>query len=290
MATILKFRDGRRLKSKVARYLEDPSLIADEGDHAITVLARAFKWASMEDRKRMFLVLSTLAQDELCWILVRLLEDNEADEELKDQVAIYLSVIGAFVSNPQLLNKKLNNIIENTDDKDTRIRAIVALGWEENTLSIPILAELLHDPDSEIQEAAVTAMCNLEDSRLFGILTDRMKNAPFAQKKAILYNLWRFKGKEEEALKIYMEEVDRGDNALKVDILSILMKMGDSIECEGVLRAHLNDPDPEVRLLSAKALLEMEKLTQEDVESLMDDPSMKIKRFAIRAVQKIDGR
>ncbi|OCC15376.1 PBS lyase HEAT domain protein repeat-containing protein [Dissulfuribacter thermophilus] len=290
MATILEFEERRGLKKKVAKYLEDPSLIAKEGEIAISSIVRAFKVASDEERKRMFLVLSTLAQDELCWILVALIEDPEADDDLKDQAAIYLSVIGAFVSNPQLLTKRLNDLVKGPD-KEAKIRAVIAMGWEGNTQSVPILAELLHDKDPEVQEVAVIAMSNLGDSRLFGILTDRLKGASSQQKRAILYNLWRFEGKEEEAMNVYCEALSKEEPGLKSDILTIMSKMDlDSVEdgslVEQTLRNYLGDPDPQVRLACVKALCEKGSLGIKDAQRLVNDPNMEIKRIALSVLEK----
>ncbi|MGQ9745439.1 MAG: hypothetical protein ACUVQV_05520, partial [Dissulfurimicrobium sp.] len=39
------------------------------------------------------------------------------------------------------------------------------------------------DPDQEIQEVAVSALCNLKDSRVVRLLAERLKNCCFEQKR-----------------------------------------------------------------------------------------------------------
>ncbi len=290
MATILEFKEREGLKKKVRKYLDDPSLISKEGERAITTISRAFKGATAEERKRMFLVLSTLAQDELAWILVSLLEDEEADEELKDQASIYLSVIGCFVSNPGLLTRRLNEIVRG-GDKDSSLRAIVAMGWEGNTQAVPILAELLHSDDPEVQEVAVIGLSNLGDSRLFGILKDRLRGASPQQKRAIYYNLWRFKGKEDEALSIYKDALKKEPPGLRSDILTVLVSMEDLAAPQKarvleLLREGSLDSDGTVRLAAVKGLLELGELGSEEARRLVEDPNMEIKRIAVKFLEK----
>ena len=291
VATILEFKARSEINRRLKKYLDDPSLIAREGDRAISTIARAFKGAGAEERKRLFLVLSTLAQDELSWILLSLLEDPEAEEELKDQATIYLNVIGAFVSNPASLTRRLNELLHVSSDKDTRLRAIVAMGWEGNTMAIPILVELLHHSDPEIQEVAVIGMSNLGDGRLFGILKDRLRGAPPQQKMAIYYNLWRFEGKEEEALSIYMDALEVEDPWLRADILAIMADMDglspSSSDCViDILKNALYDQAHEVRLSALQALLNLGELSPGDARRLIGDPCMEIKRIALDALEK----
>ncbi len=290
MATILEFKEREGLKKKIRKYLDDPSLISKEGERAIVAISRAFKRAGADERKRMFLVLSTLAQDELAWILVSLLNDKEADDELKDQASIYLSVIGCFVSNPGLLTRRLNDIVRG-GDRDSRLRAIVAMGWEGNTQAIPILVELLHSDDPEVQEVAVIGLSNLGDSRLFGILKDRLKGASSQQKRAIYYNLWRFAGKEDEALSIYKDALKKEPPGLRSDILTILVSMEDLDLSQREMVLHLLregclDSDGTVRLAAVKGLFELGALGLEEARQLVEDPNMEIKRIAVRLLDK----
>ena len=185
---------------------------------------------------------------------------------------------------------RLNDIVR-SGDRDARLRAIVAMGWEGNTQAIPILAELLHHQDPEVQEVAVIGMSNLGDARLFGILKDRLQGASSQQKRAIYYNLWRFEGKEEEALEIYKEALKVEGPGVRADILTILSSMEKLTapsrkEVLKILRAALHDQDPQVRLEALKGLFKMGELTVKEAKGLVEDPSMEIKRLALKVLEQ----
>ncbi len=292
MGTIIDIRDREqsRIKKRILSYMADPSLIARDGQKAHSIIIKGLKNAPVDERKRFFLVLSALAQDELSWIMLSIIQDNEADEELKDMAAMHLSVIGSFVSNQSLLIKRLNEIAY-SDNKDAAERAILALGWEGNILGVPILIDFLHHHDPDLQTMAVISMCNLNDIRLFGILKDRLYAADLDQKRAILYNLWRFKGKEEEALTIYLEMLVDGDPVLRYDIIKALTELKiDSPRhidiINKVMRTFLADPDADVRLCAVKGLLKRGEMTRDDALFVINDPSMEVKRIALSYLGK----
>jgi hypothetical protein len=66
------------------------------------------------------------------------------------------------------------------------------LGWEGNTQVVIPLIELLYDPDINVQQTAVSALSNLRNDRITGLMLERLEHGPLEQKRSIFFNLWRF--------------------------------------------------------------------------------------------------
>ncbi|OPL16663.1 MAG: hypothetical protein AVO38_07655 [delta proteobacterium ML8_D] len=147
------------------------------------------------------------------------------------------------------------------------------------------LIECLYDLCEEIQEVAVSALCNIKDSRVIGLLSDRMKYCSPDQKRAILFNLWRFKDKQKEVTEIYRKELEHGESSLKLDILILMGQLNNHMSHEEVYRSSLKDPNPKIRALALERLGAMKSIELEHVLPFLDDPAMEVKRTAISIVQ-----
>ncbi len=266
--------------------MDNPGLILEDRRRAIPVLLRALRAGDIDLRKQIILLLGSVAKEEIYWPLYEIMKDGNEPDELRDQAAIHLAVIGPFLDDPQGLVRKLIGDIS-SESREIRTRAIMALGWEGNLSAVLPLIECMYEPDAEIQEVAVNALCNLKDSRLMGLLADRIKTCSFDQKRAILFNLWRFRDKEDEVASIYKEELKSGDPALRLDILILLGQLGARPENEDVYRELLGDRSAKIRALALQRLEELGVLNQEELLSFLDDNSMEVKRTALAILQKI---
>jgi HEAT repeat protein len=284
MSSIVPFDVRERLLNQAKRYISDPGLVIAEKDQAIPLLLRALKLGELKLRREIVLLLGSFAKEDVYWPLYEIMCDPEEPDELRDQAALHLSVIGPFLDDPQAIIRKLIADLKNPD-KDIRVRAILALGWEGNMGAALSLIECLYDPDGEIQEVAVCALCNLKDSRVIGLLVDRMQQCSLDQKRAILFNLWRFRDKQKEIAEIYRKELECGEPSLRLDILILLGQLDNHTNHERLYRSLLKDPNSKIRALALERLGAMRSIELEQVLPFLDDPAMEVKRTAINIVQ-----
>jgi HEAT repeat protein len=284
MSSIVPFDARERLLTQAKRYISDPGLVIAEKDRAIPLLLRALKLGELKLRREIVLLLGSFAKEDVYWPLYEIMCDPEEPDELKDQAALHLSVIGPFLDDPQALIRKLIADLENPDT-DVKVRAILALGWEGNMGAALSLIEYLYDPEEEVQEVAVCALCNLKDSRVIGLLVDRMQRCSLDQKRAILFNLWRFKDKQKEVTEIYRKELECGEPSLRLDILILLGQLDNHMTHEELYRSLLKDPNSKIRALALERLGAMKSIELEHVLPFLDDPAMEVKRTAISIVQ-----
>ena len=284
MSSIVPFDSRERLLTQAKKYISDPGLIITEKNRAIPLLLRVLKLGELKLRRKIILLLGSFAKEDVYWPLYEIMCDPEEPDELRDQAALHLSVIGPFLDDPHALIKKLIADLKNPDT-DIKVRAILALGWEGNMGAALSLIECLYDLDEEIQEVAVSALCNLKDSRVIGLLFDRMQHCSLDQKRAILFNLWRFKDKQKEITEIYRKELKQGEPSLRLDILILLGQLDNDMSHEELYRSFLKDPNPKIRALALERLGAMRSIELEHVLPFLDDPAMEVKRTAIGIVQ-----
>jgi len=284
MSSIVPFDAQERLLTQAKKYISDPGLIIAEKDRAIPLLLRALKLGKLKLRRKIILLLGSFAKEDVYWPLYEIMCDPEEPDELRDQAALHLSVIGPFLDDPHALIKKLITDLKNPDT-DVKVRAILALGWEGNMGAALSLIECLYDLAEEIQEIAVSALCNLKDSRVIGLLFDRMQHCSLDQKRAILFNLWRFKDKQKEVAEIYSKELECGEPSLKLDVLILLGQLDNDMSHVELYRSFLKDPNSKIRALALERLGAMRSIELEHVLPFLDDPAMEVKRTAIGIVQ-----
>ncbi len=284
MSSIIPFDSKQRLLEQARIYVEDPGRMLSEKDKAVPVLLRALKAADLEFRRKIILLLGSFAKEHACQPLYAIMKDPEEPDELRDQAAIHLCVLAPFLEDNQSLMLKLLNDI-NSPDTDLRVRAIMALGWEGNTAAALPLIECMYDPEEEVQEVAVNALCNLKDSHVMALFEDRMKHASTDQKRAILFNLWRFRDREEEVAAIYRRELEEGDSKLRLDVLIVLGQITAQESNIPLYREFLSDPNPRVRALAIERLGELNALSQDEALNFLDDRDMEVKRAALAIIQ-----
>jgi len=289
--SIINFDVKQRLIHQATLYINNPHLVIENREKAIAILLKALRLGDLDLRRQILLLLGSFAKEKVIWPLFQIMCDENEPDELRDQAAIHLGVLGAFFSDSQTLNRRLISILENEEeDKDLRVRAILALGWEGNIHAVLPLLNCLYDPDEEIQEVAVNALCNLRDSRVVRFLGGRLRNASVDQKRTILFNLIRFTDRKEEVKALFLEELEQGNSALRLDVLILLNQLeGDKKDIE-IYRKYLSDNDPRVRALVIERLGELNAISIEETVRFLDDPSMNVKSVALKVLESLKDK
>ena len=287
---IINFEPKERLIEKVGSYIDSVELFLEERDKAVPLLLKALKHADRKLRRKIIFVLGSFAKQEVAWPLYQMMVDPHESEESRREASIQLSVIFPFLKDPQPIIDRLLEDLKNTDP-ELRLNAAFALGWEGNDQVVIPLIELLYDPDINVQQTAVSALSNLRDDRIIGLMLERLEHGPLEQKRSILFNLWRFYSKRDEVVSIYLKYLDHENSDLRFDALVLLSSVTDASEHVKVFRNCLRDQDARVRTLALKDLCEISREVllgfKDEIEGMLSDPDMKVKQEAIKILKKI---
>jgi HEAT repeat protein len=287
---VIKFDSKERILKKARSYLESVENFIDESDQAIPLLLKAMKLADRDLKREIMLLLGSFAKEAVVWPLFGLMTDGSESEEVRHDAATQLSVIGPFLKNPQVLEDRLREETESSD-AERRLHATFALGWRGNSQAAISLIERLYDSDDRVQQTAVNALCNLRDDRVLDLLLDRLKNGPVEQKRVILFNLWRFHFNREKVTAVYLKYLEHENPDFRFDALVCLGPMTEVQDYIDVYRKCLKDKDTRICELALKRLSEeatesvLDSLRGE-IQDLLDDPDMKIKRAALKIQRK----
>jgi HEAT repeat protein len=287
---VIKFDSKERILQKARSYVESVETFFDESDRAIPLLLKAMKLADRDLKREIMLLLGSFAKEAVVWPLYDLMTDPSESEEIRHDAAIQLSVIGPLLKNSQPLVDRLLQEIGSTDTQ-RRLHATFAIGWEGNFQAATSLIERLFDSDSEVQQTAVNALCNLRDDRILDLLLDRLNHGPFEQKRIILFNLWRFYSKREKVMQVYIKCLDDENAQLRFDTLVCLGPITEVRNHVDMYRKCLKDKDSRIRELALKRLAEeasdaVRESCRAEIQALLDDPDMKVKRAAVKFLTK----
>jgi len=287
---VIEFEAKERILEKAKKYIESVESFLDDGDQAISLLLRAMKHADRDFKHEIMLVLGSFAKEEIVWPLYDVMTDPSENEEVRHDAAIQLSVIGRSLKDPQALVDRLLKEIESSD-AERRLHATFAIGWEGNSQAAIPLIERLYDSDVRIQQTAVNALCNLRDDKILNLLLDRLNQGPLEQKRVILFNLWRFYSKREEVTQVYLRYLEHEDPDLRFDALVCLGPVSQGGDYLEVYRKCLKDEDGRIRELALKRLAEeagesVIKTLKAEIETLLNDPDMKVKKAALKILRK----
>jgi HEAT repeat protein len=170
------------------------------------------------------------------------------------------------------------------------MHAAFALGWEGNTQAALPLIELLYDLDVEVQQTAVNALSNLRDDRVFSLMLERLEHGPLEQKRTILFNLWRFYSKHDEAVSVYLKYLDNEDAELRFDALVLLGSITETVDQLNVYRKCLSDSDSRIRALAVRQLDDLSRRDllelKQEIEGMLSDPDMDVKRAVLEISKK----
>jgi HEAT repeat protein len=241
-------------------------------------------------KHRIILLLGGFAKEEIAWPLYEMMTDITEDEMVRHDASIQLSVTMPFLCQPQPLIDRLILDLRG-DEPELRANAAFALGWEGNTQAAISLIELLYDPEPQVQQAAVNALANLQDDRIFGLLLERLDNADLEQRRSILYNLWRFGSKRNEATQVYLQCIDRENEELRFDALVLLGLVSNTCEHLKVYRKCMTDADSRIRELAFRELAAFPAhelaCIRDEIKVGLTDPEMTVKRAAVRTLKKV---
>jgi HEAT repeat protein len=287
---VIGFEPKERILAKAKQYVESVELFLDERDQAIPLLLRALKHADRELKREILFVLGTFAKEQSIGPLYEIMTDGTEDEAIRQHAAIQMSVMGPLLKDPQSLIDKLLKDIASAD-ADLRLHATFALGWKGNVEAGIPLIERLYDSDDRVRQTAVNALCNLRDDRILPLLLERLEHGTSEQKHSILLNLWRFAAKRQEVIDVYLKCLEHDDSDMRFDALAcfgLLVEVRDHLE---VYRKLLKDPDPRIRGLAIKRLAEdaadaAMQFFPTEIETLLEDADMKVKRAALGILSK----
>jgi HEAT repeat protein len=178
-----------------------------------------------------------------------------------------------------------------SSEADRRLHATFAIGWEGNFQAATALIARLYDGDRRVQQTAVNALCNLRDDKIFDLLLDRLDHGPLEQKSTILFNLWRFDSQGERVKKVYLKYLEHEEPDIRFDALVCLGPITETGDYPEVYRKCLTDKDDRIRELALKRLAEKTgatvlELLRAEIESLLHDPNMKVKKAALQILRK----
>jgi HEAT repeat protein len=289
---VIKFDSKERILIRARSYVESLETFFNESEQAIPVLIKAMKLGNRDLKHEIMLLLGSFAKEAVVWPLYDLMTDPAESEEIRHNAAIQLSVIGPLLKNSQSLVDRLLQEIGSVDAQ-RRLHAIFAIGWEGNFQAATSLVEQLFDSDSQVQQTAVNALCNLRDDRILDLLLDRLNHGPSEQKRIILFNLWRFYSKREKVTQVYIKVLEHEDPELRFVALVCLKPLTDGGNYVELYRKRLTDRDSRIRALALKRLADeatgsVLQSLQAEVDDLLNDPDMEVKRAALTILKKIN--
>lgn len=294
MATVnvIAFESRQRLLAKARNYMTDIEGLLDEEDKAIGVLLKALRFAQGSLMHEILLVLGTFAKQRAAEPFYRLLRDPQVSETLRQATAIQLGVMMPAIKHPQTMIDRLMADLE-SPDAELRSHAALALGWEGNGQAAIALIDLLFDPDADVQQAAVTALTNLRDDRIFNLMLERLDHGPLEQKRVILFNLWRFDTKRRQAIRIYRHYLNDPAADMRLDALVLLTTVAASSDYLQSLTGCLEDGEARIRKLALEQFMAMDagslKAMRSPIARLTADPDPEIRHEALGLIHRIDA-
>jgi HEAT repeat protein len=287
---IIPFETREQVLQHVRGYLDSVELFLEDLDKAVPLLLKAMKHADREMKHEIMLLLGSFAKQEVAWPLYEMMIDPQESEDSRHDISIQLSVIGPFLKEPQpIIDRLLKDLVH--EDPVMRMNAAFALGWEGNAQAAIPLIERLYDPDTRVQQNAVNALANLRDDRILSLMLERLEHGSRDQKRAILFNLWRFYSKRDEVISVYLEYLNHEDDDLRFDALVLLGLVTDAGSHQEMYVRSLSDPDPRIRALALRELAEFRKedlpKLKEIIEGMLSDPEMGVKRAAMEVLKKL---
>lgn len=289
---VIRFESRGRLFKKAGRYIDSVELFLSEQEKAIPLLLKALKYADYELKRSIIMLLGGFAKPEVVRALFGMLIDPQEDEEIRHFASVQLSVTLPFYRERRAVVEKLLEALK-SPDPEIRSHVAFALGWKGNDAAAIPLIELLYDADVQVQQAAVNALSNLRDDRIFDLMLERLRHGPQEQKRSILYNLWRFYSKHPKVVSVYLEYMGHEDPGLRLDALVLLSSITRPEEHVLEYEKCLNDANPDIRVLALKRIGETgrkhRKRLKDKISGLLADPDNEVRRTAISLLKKIDS-
>ena len=287
---IIHFEPRQRFLEKARAYVASPSLFLEDDRRAVSILLKAFQAADGEMKLKMLRLLGSAPDSDVARFLYRIMTDPQEAEEIRHCASIQLNVVTSVLEDPSPL---VDRLLEDLAGSEGLLRALAAFAWcwEGNERATLALVERRYDEDLRVQVAAVDALANLADERVFNLLAERLAHAPLEQKRSILYNLWRFGSRKAAVAAIYADCLAQEDHGLKLDALGLLNEVAEPQEHLAAYSRCLADQDPQLREM---ALARLERVPEElllplrsQIEALRTDPDPAVKATAARILDRI---
>jgi len=287
---IIPFNNHDRTLTKVRSYLSALDRLVQDGPDAVELLIEALGYAENDLKLKIVLMLGTMPFELVAWPLYQVMGDTALNESIRHAAAVQLSLVGAQSRNNDAL---VENLLTDLGHPDSILRAnaAFALGWEGNQRAVAALVDALCDKDMEVQQAAVSALSNIRDDRLFVFLADRLKRGGKEQQRCILYHLGEFTSRRKEVQRICTRYLSHIDADLRYDALVVLDAICDDEKPLSLYARCLQDKDERIR---EQALHYMAKADEchldevvQHVHPLLKDRSPIIRQAAIRLMNMI---
>jgi len=290
---VIAFGARERVLAKVHAYLCHMDALARDGDQAAGILINALRIADNEMQLKIVLMLGTMADSRVIDSLYELMTDCGQSDSLRHAAALQLSLVAARVPDNNGLRRRLVADLLQADPC-TRAHAALGLGWEGNQAAVDALVGALHDPDPDVQQAAVSALTNIEDDHLFVVLTERLVGGPKEQQRCILYHLSCFASRRQAVIQICTRYLNHPDADLRYDALVVLDAVSGTDKPLPLFVRCLQDPDPRIREVALACLAAEDKRRLAPLETkvrpLARDPVANIRRAAVQLLHRIgDG-
>lgn len=287
---VIQFNAQDRLLGKVNHYISAFDQLISDGDDALSLLLAAFDVADEDTKIKIVLLLGALANTKVVPPLLAIMKDSNEAESIRQAAAIQISVVGSLIQETDDLVDRLLEDLK-SDAPFDRANAAFALGWEGNRRATPHLIECLLDSACEVQQAAVNALSNLQEDRIFAVLTERLQQSAKEQQRTILYNLGHFTARHYEITQICKSFLQHLDADLRYDALVVLNTVSDPSDNLDVYQRSLKDDDARIRQLALNHLAGLEAdvlITVEGaIRGALKDDNSNVYQAAIRLLHQM---
>lgn len=289
-SAVIPFNNQERVLSKVRSYLSALDRLVQDGEEAVDLLVSALGFADNDLKLKIVLMLGTMPYHLVAWPLYKVMSDIGLNESIRHAAAVQLSLVGAQTRDNDAL---VDNLLADLGHPDPTIRAnaAFALGWEGNQRAVPGLVDALCDKDMEVQQAAVSALSNIRDDRLFVFLADRLKRGGKEQQRCILYHLGEFSSRRKDVERICTRYLTHIDPDLRYDALVVLDAISFDDKPLHLYATCLHDKDERIREQALHYLAKADDQHLDEVvqhvHPLLTDHSPTIRQAAIRLMNMI---
>jgi HEAT repeat protein len=287
-AKIYRFESKAERLKRAHALATDVELLLTEGERAVPYLLTGLRDGDHDLQLSCVIALVSWHKEAALEPFYQLMADSAQDADLRDHLAISLSVIGGSRGFPEWLMERLITDLE-SPDPTLRGLAAIALGWEANTEAIVPLLPRLFDPDAQVRSQAAVALAEVEDPRVLELLLDRLEHSEGEERIGLMLNLHCFQ--DERAFQAILAQLDYPNAEVRFHALPYLCAFfADRSEInEGCLRL-LNDPDLRIRQLAAKELGRRRVASAErPLQAMLEEADMKTRRVVLVALQQIRG-
>lgn len=206
-AHVIPFLSGKRLLDTVQSYIDGTLAVTSQNnDHMIAMLLEGIKIADPELKLKIVLFLGGLGFIKAIQPLYEVMHAEDHSEAVRHMAAIQISVVCGAKKTPLLFRDQLIRDLR-SHDAFIRTNAAFALGWERNVVAIGPLIERLRDKESDVRQAAISALCNIGDQRTLEVLGTTLLTRDCEQKKIFLFHLLTVDPKRLYPLKQHIEQL-----------------------------------------------------------------------------------